>query len=424
MKNLNIYILFFFIISCSKDDKIDFDTTAQENLEIEIGQDNEPPLNIPVFSTNELIVQYKDGISPTEKDAIRAANSIDIFETCNCSDQSIEKWMFDDGIDIEARKRTLTSTGEGGVEEIKNIDTEFSFKREVETDSISGNTTQGDYQNYIGGNHGVTIAVLDTGVNVSYPGFLPDFLYNAYGFPYGNNGPGSLNQISGWDYVNEDDNTQDDYNKIHGTKVSYILHEKLNNEGVPHQILPIKIADNTGKISAFNLICGLKNAAELAHIVNISAGYYTNTRDERSTIMEDLIDINSHVLFVTSAGNSAVDTDDNFHYPSSCTNDNVLSIAAATAAGDRKASFSNYGIESVDFYAIGDRVEFVDFNATTVYLSGTSFAAPYVTAVSAKILFNSGITFQPTRIIQELDAIGTHIDGEDAQKVKYGKIIE
>jgi len=415
-------MLFLFIISCSVNEELDFNETANENNSEKhlrnLKNDERPNI---IVSDTELIIQFNENISDAEKNNIRSENNISEYEVCNCTDGSIEKWSFGS---IEDKKILYNASESGGIEEIKNVDLESSFHKESQDPPFVINSSFMNYQDVISQNqYGVTIAVLDTGIDVNYPGFIGLYLYDASGTMNGNN-TNLPNQISGWDYVNEQDDTHDDHSGIHGTKVSYIIHEKLINDDIPHRLLPIKVADNHGKISAFNLICGTKNAVEFADIINMSLGYYSNAKDVRSIIMEDIISNNPEILFVTSAGNQDEDNDNNTHYPSCYSQGNVVAIAAANEDGDGKASFSNYGVESVDFYALGENIPFLDYNTETEnFISGTSFAAPYVSAIAAGLLFNSGMTLDPKEIIQKLDSKGILIP-QDQELIKYGKIIE
>ena len=350
MKKINLFVILVsmlvVIVSCSTNDDSLFDDPLNGDPQFE------EPINIPINSATELIIQFKENVPLDKKEELRNNYGVISYEPCHCTDDTIEKWRFEDGIDIEERKSSISTGDSGGVEEIKNVDHEFSFQRERrDTDNITLSNSV-SYSSVIStNNYGVTIAVLDTGLDINYAGFSGKYLYNANNCDCETD-TGLTNQISGWDYVNEDNNTYDDHNNIHGTKVAHIIHKKLLADNIPHQILPLKVADNLGKISAFNLICGTKNAVQYADIVNMSLGYYSNGEDDKSKILEDIIINNNHILFVTSAGNSDRNTDDFVHYPSSHHEENVVAIAAADSIGVKKASFSNHGVVSIDFYAL------------------------------------------------------------------------
>src|SRR6185503_2529143 len=90
------------------------------------------------------------------------------------------------------------------------------------------------------------------------------------------------------------------------------------------------------------------------------------------------------VLFVAAAGNFAQNTDVFPNYPSSYPLDNIIAVAA-TDHNDQLASFSNYGVVSVDLAAPG-----VDIYSTLPggygLFSGTSMATPHVAGAVALIL--------------------------------------
>ncbi len=104
------------------------------------------------------------------------------------------------------------------------------------------------------------------------------------------------------------------------------------------------------------------------------------------------------ILFVFSAGNSGLDNDQFHHYPSRIRLPNTISVAAMN--GDYLASFSNYGLNSVDIAAPGVAIlslvpKVYSTDGKDIYSpsSGTSMAAPYISNLAAQILnTNSKLT--------------------------------
>lgn len=108
------------------------------------------------------------------------------------------------------------------------------------------------------------------------------------------------------------------------------------------------------------------------------------------------------ILFVFSAGNSGLDNDKFHHYPSRIKAPNTISVAAMN--GEYLASFSNYGLHTVDVAAPGVAImsllpSVYSKSGETLYspASGTSMAAPYVSNLAAQIL-NANPTLLPYEI--------------------------
>lgn len=378
-----------------------------------------PPRNIPRYSTTELIVQFRSGLTSAQKSALRDQYGVVAHRACAmCLDEEIEKWFFDEGIDIEHKSLGIQS-GSGGPEgEIINVDYEFNFNMESENQSVVDGVPTHDYlSRIVPNNTGVTIAILDTGINSNFPAFEEKFLYNA-------SSDNILGEPSGWDFVNNDSDFNDDYWLVHGSAVSYIVYKNLKAAGTPHQLLPVKVCDANGVASYFNILCGLNYALKRAHIVQMSLGWYDDGSGEGvNTIFSNLLSTyEKKVLVVTSAGNSTIDNDTYDHYPSSYPQTNVLAIAAANKTTDNIADFSNYGSNSVDFFAVGEEVEFYDMDMLPVPMSGTSFAAPFVAAIAAKAWYNAGMAYTPVELIEYIRVNATPVVYD--RSVQYNRLVE
>lgn len=190
----------------------------------------------------------------------------------------------------------------------------------------------------------------------------------------------------------------------HGTHVAGIIGATTNNNvGVAGVCWNIKLAslrvfDETGSGYSSNVMAAIDYAEkEGIPVLNLSAGWYAGN-PKYDVVLDEVIE-NYSGLFVHSAGNKAVDIGDVAHFP----NDkgyNTICVGASTKQG-QKAYFSNYGKYEVDVFAPG--VDIVSCYPTQLCesnqcdlrshmqngyhtLSGTSMAAPYVTALAALLL--------------------------------------
>ena len=210
------------------------------------------------------------------------------------------------------------------------------------------------------GSDNVIIAVLDTGVAYQHPEISSNIWKNnaelngTAGVDDDTNG--YVDDIYGWDFWSND-NTPEDYHS-HGTHVSGTIAARGNNgaaiTGVNWnaKIMALRmggIAGNVGDATEA-IEYAVDNGAD---IINASWGGYNFSQTEHDAVSY----ANDHgVLFVAAAGNNGNNNDGpDRHFPSSYNLPNIIAVAA-TDQDDNLATFSNYGVVSVDVAAPGDNI--------------------------------------------------------------------
>lgn len=387
-------ILLVVLTGCAKEE---IDTIVSQN-EIEtknrllIQETNGPD---PIRSKNELIIEYSRKVNDDIKDNLRKRFNVSGYRSCNCSNTRIELWEFKGDIDIEGRKDEITEEGIG----VEGTDFQFYYPASNNSQQLPSSNQNYDLINhFVSTNRArVKIAVLDTGVAL---GALKDempFLYNS-----GDNSTSCVEneeekEISGWDFVNNDNDVFDDNG--HGTIVTSIIRSKLHEEGIDnYQILPVKVFDHLGNGSTFTILCGYLYATEKKDIsiINFSFGWYGSPNQ----LFSKFISENTNIIHISSAGNTSSNNNEVEHYPSSYNLNNNLAIGSSNEKVYDIADFSNFGTSSVDFLSLGENILFEDSYGNSSHVSGTSFAAPLVTALSAKHYVNGYMS--PSQITNQL----------------------
>ncbi len=243
------------------------------------------------------------------------------------------------------------------------------------------------------GSKSVIMGVIDTGVDTDHP----DLKQNIWVNPGESGGGKENNQVDddnngfvddvhGWDFVNNDNNPFDDNN--HGTHVSGSAGAVGNNSegvaGVSWQvsIVPLKFLDANGSGSTADAV------EAIIYGTNLGAKILSNSwgGGGRSQTLEDAIRFanNNGVLFVAAAGNESANNDNAPSFPANYEVENVISVAANTR-NDRLAGFSNFGATTVHLAAPGDQILSTVPRGRYESFSGTSMATPHVSGACALV---------------------------------------
>jgi subtilisin family serine protease len=196
------------------------------------------------------------------------------------------------------------------------------------------------------------------------------------------------NDLFGWNFVSNNNNPMDDNG--HGTNVAGILGAVGNNgtgvAGVDWnvQIMPVKFIGANGYGSISNFIQSLNFAVQ--HGAKITNNSWEGA-PYSAPLYNAFLNAEQHgVICVAAAGNDGTNNDTKPDYPAnfSTSLNNVVTVAASTNT-DQLASFSNYGVNSVDLAAPGVNILSTLPNSKYGDMSGTSMATPEVTGALALV---------------------------------------
>lgn len=231
------------------------------------------------------------------------------------------------------------------------------------------------------GSSAVTIAVIDTGVDLSHPDLASKIWNNPReiaGNGVDDDCDGYIDDWRGWDFFNQDNNPQDDHG--HGTHVSGIAAASSNNSlgitGIAWgaRVMPLKVLSSGGYGSESDVASAMTWAADHgAKVINLSLG-----GPVASYVMEAAVNYayTHGVTVAAAAGNSG---SYGVLYPAAYSN--ALAVAS-TDSSNTLSGFSSYGPE-VDLAAPGSYIYSTYLGGGYATLSGTSMASPHVAGVAA-----------------------------------------
>lgn len=301
-----------------------------------------------------------------------------------------------------------------------------------------------------GGSEHVTIAIVDTGVDITHPELRHAIWKNKNEIAdngIDDDGNGYVDDTHGWNFVEQNNTVRPKLSgstfsaASHGTVIAGIIAAEANNviggAGIAHKakIMPLVAINNSGVGVIPTVVSAIEYAiAEHADIINLSL-----TTDEYSPELDAVITkaADAGILVVVAAGNDqsgkehARDLDMRPVYPA-CndlgkTNRTVLSVGSVDQY-DRLSEFSDYGSNCMDIVAPGDFIY-----GTTPYdprqppydrpwyagFAGTSMSVGMVSGVAGLLQsYDASLTATELRgfIVAGVDAI-------DAKNPKFaGKV--
>lgn len=211
---------------------------------------------------------------------------------------------------------------------------------------------------------GVRIAIIDTGIKTEHPDLNWD------------------NIETGYNYADGNENT-DDING-HGTFVAGVLAAIPQNgngvDGVVPEatIIPLKVIDSDGTIKISWLIQALEAAVNQfdCDVINVSLGTSTDSAALRAAVNA----IPEGVIIVAAAGNDGTAL---YQYPAAY--EKVISVGFV----DQKEVIADQSQRNDQLTLVAPGLNVLGLNNTTLFYpntterSGSSFAAPHVTAAAA-----------------------------------------
>ncbi|MCB0393867.1 MAG: S8 family serine peptidase, partial [Bdellovibrionales bacterium] len=246
---------------------------------------------------------------------------------------------------------------------------------------------------------GVTIAIIDSGVNYNHPDISQNIKINLAEIP--GNGKdddknGFVDDAYGYDFASEDEFPLDDSG--HGTHVASLAASAVFGVAPKAKILPIKVFNAFGGADMGTLSAGIRYAVDMgADVINCSLGMRVDKEKGFPEVLESALEYakSKNVIVAAAAGNGdyrgvGYDIDRKPYAPASSTSSNVVSVASTKRDGSL-ASYSNFGRKTVDLGAPGGSQVDGDLLGAH-YLpeirlyeghSGTSMATPVVSGTFA-----------------------------------------
>ncbi|GAB4536033.1 MAG: hypothetical protein Fur0020_03780 [Thermodesulfovibrionia bacterium] len=440
MKRLCYIVLSFFLISCGSNVTTNTSTNqVQKGVNTsgaDISSQNKPEANLQSILSNmqegryvkgEVIVKFKSGTSMSVMSGVhqrvgavsmRASSLVPGLEHVKLTkgvsvEDAIIQYMSDPNVEYAEPNYILHTLNTPNDTYFRNqwaLDNTGQYangKPDADIDAPEAWEAWEVSQ----GSRNIIIAVTDTGIDYNHPDLHGNIWHNSGETNcednVDNDGNGYRDDCTGWDFTrcewfneagecettkSEDNDPMDEHG--HGTHVAGIIGAVGNNgDGVTGvmwnvKLMPLRFLNSQGGGTTIDAIHAIEYAvANGARVINASWGGYDYSLSLYNAISSAN---NSGVLFIAAAGNDENNNDGQTPlYPASYDLPNIISVAA-TDQNDTRASFSNFGLNSVDVAAPGVYI----FSTVPTWwndypgygeierFSGTSMSAPHVSGLA------------------------------------------
>lgn len=244
---------------------------------------------------------------------------------------------------------------------------------------------------YDGGSRDVVVALVDTGIDYTHEDLVGRIWTNTDEIP-GNgiddDGNGYVDDVYGWNFYSGTNDVYVGTEDAHGTHGAGTIAANAGNgvgiAGIVQsdhvKVIAVKaLGGSDGSGTTASIIQAIQYAeANGAQICNLSLGSSQNDPALYRTIAS------SKMLFVVAAGNDGTDLETAPSYPASYDLDNLIAVANIRYDGELDPT-SSYGAASVDLAAPGSYILSTTPGDTYSYMTGTSMAAPMVSAAAAMV---------------------------------------
>ena len=235
-----------------------------------------------------------------------------------------------------------------------------------------------------GKSEAISVGIIDTGINSAGEKLIASSINMGLNYNFVTSNPADTNDIT-------------DPNKIiHGTKIARIIKQEMGNQ--PVRIVGLKTFDSLNVGNLYDNLCAIMYAIKhKIKVINVSWG---GKKD--SPIFQEVMKraVAANLIIVCSAGNENIDIDVTPYFPACYSNHimfgknviTVTSIYNKSVCMNRSGSGTKIDVTvRADTSNNGRCLHFIpnatgNSTVTATYESGTSYAAPYVTAAVTKFL--------------------------------------